>query len=173
MHSKMTTYFDNNVLPGQTYAHIDPVEMAALQSLQSPPLSDRLLRVTSRHSTREQERVKDLSVRERLEKARQDLSMVEKDHMVLGSATLEDGHGGCICNPLVSDLVDESIFRVFQSEGLRSDDAQHLMYAVHNCCDRFVTLDKDFLGKRDRLEAHCRGMKIVKPSELVPELARR
>jgi hypothetical protein len=46
------------------------------------------------------------------------------------------------------------------------------MYAVHNECDRFVTLDwKDLFPLRATIEPLCRGMKIVVPSELVAKLS--
>jgi hypothetical protein len=45
------------------------------------------------------------------------------------------------------------------------------MYAVHNRCDRFVTTDPHFLDRRATLEGSCRGLRIVRPSELSNELA--
>jgi hypothetical protein len=56
--------------------------------------------------------------------------------------------------------------------GVSDGDAKHLMYAVHNECDRFVTLDwKDLFPLRATIEPLCRGMKIVVPSELVAKLS--
>ena len=79
--------------------------------------------------------------------------------------------GGFITNPLVTDIVDDALFAALNAQGLRDAAARHLMYAVCNACDRFVTLDPDFLDRRDALEAQCRGLRIVKPSELVTELS--
>jgi hypothetical protein len=46
------------------------------------------------------------------------------------------------------------------------------MYAIHNKCDRFVTLDtRDLLPKRSALAPLCQGTKIVTPSELAAELS--
>jgi predicted nucleic acid-binding protein len=44
--------------------------------------------------------------------------------------------------------------------------ARHLMYAVHNKCDYFVTVDNDFLRRRSQLTPLCGNTKIVRPSEL-------
>jgi predicted nucleic acid-binding protein len=82
--------------------------------------------------------------------------------------------GGFIANVGVSDVVDEPLFEQLKNAGLasgkpsrRDSDALHLMYAVHHHCDWFVTLDSDFTTE---LEPLCRGLRIVRPSELVAEL---
>ena len=55
--------------------------------------------------------------------------------------------------------------------GLDDDsDAKHLMYAVTNGCDRFVTLDPHFFSRIAALEARCPSIRIVRPSELAAEL---
>jgi predicted nucleic acid-binding protein len=72
--------------------------------------------------------------------------------------------------PMVSEYVDANLYEKFKTAGLKDADARHLMYAVHNKCDRFVTTDTDFLSRRSRLAALCRDTKIVRPSELAAEL---
>ena len=67
-------------------------------------------------------------------------------------------------------FVDNELFNDLKSQGLDDSDARHLMYAACNECDRFVTLDPDFLNRRVSLEARCKGIRIVRPSELVAEL---
>jgi len=48
------------------------------------------------------------------------------------------------------------------------DDAKHLTYAVENDCDVFVTLDnQDILPNRAKLEAFCKGMRILKPTQFM------
>jgi len=75
-------------------------------------------------------------------------------------------------NPIVTEIVDEPLFSDLKKVGISDADARHLMYAVHNKCDRFVTLDtRDLLPKRSAVVPLCRGMKIVTPSELVAELS--
>ncbi len=80
-------------------------------------------------------------------------------------------NGGFISNPLVTDIIDEQLFARLKAAGLKDADARHLMYAAANGCDRFVTLDPDFLNGREVLQAHCQGLRIVRPSELVAELS--
>jgi hypothetical protein len=42
--------------------------------------------------------------------------------------------------------------------GISDGDARHLMYAVHNKCDRFVTLDTgDLLPKRSAVASFARA----------------
>jgi hypothetical protein len=75
-------------------------------------------------------------------------------------------------NPMVTEIVDEGLFSSLKKAGLSDGDARHLMYAIHNKCDRFVTLDtRDLLPKRWDVAPLCRGTKIVTPSELAAELS--
>src|SRR6516162_2627363 len=55
---------------------------------------------------------------------------------------------------MVTEVVDERLFSDLNKAGLLDGDARHLMYAIHNKCDRFVTLDTDdLLPKRSRTSA--------------------
>lgn len=98
--------------------------------------------------------------------------MVATDHVVLGFNNLSTRRGTTLTYPLVSDIVDEVLFSDLKNIGLKDADARHLMYAYVNTCERFVTLDPDFLDRRSALEARCSNLKIVKPSELVAELGK-
>jgi len=103
--------------------------------------------------------------------ARDDLSVVASDHKLLGFSHLYGPRGTMAVSPMVSDIVDEALFADLKAMGLRDDsDARHLMYAVENKCDRFVTLDPDFLDRRDALHVRCPTIRIVRPSELAAEL---
>jgi hypothetical protein len=42
---------------------------------------------------------------------------------------LTDPYWGCICSPLVTDIVDEPLMSNLIAAGLEIDDAKHLMYA--------------------------------------------
>jgi len=110
--------------------------------------------------------------RAELEAARGEMSAVATDHVLLGFSNLTGPYGTIAVNPIVTDIVDEALFANLKSIGLRDPDARHLMYAVANDCDRFVTLDRDFLDRQTALEARCRPLRIVKPSELAAELRR-
>lgn len=95
---------------------------------------------------------------------------MSEDHRVLGSNSVDLGYRGFIASPLVTDIVDEGMFARLQAEGLKNGDARHLMYALCNGCARFVTTDPDFLGRRSAIEAAYPKIRIVKPSELLPEM---
>ncbi len=87
------------------------------------------------------------------------------------SAFAPNGYGWFNKSPILTEVVDDYLFGTFKAAGPRDDaDARHLMYAVHNRCDRFVTTDPHFLDRRPELEKSCHGLRIVKPTELVSEL---
>src|SRR5439155_14653236 len=54
----------------------------------------------------------------------------------------EDPRFGTVStNPMVTEIIDERLFSDLKKAGISDSDARHLMYAIHNKCDRFVTLD--------------------------------
>jgi hypothetical protein len=72
----------------------------------------------------------------------------------------------------VTEVVDDPLLAAFTTAGLKdAADARHLMYAVHNKCNRFVTTDPHFLTRRAKLTPLTRGLLIKKPSELAAEMA--
>jgi len=171
MPTAMRTYLDNVIVSGRIRADLDSVEMTAIQQLQRLAERGRLQLVTSRESWREQERTQDLGVRTALHEQRGDVPVVHDDHRLLGFSSLQDQYGGFVANPLVTDVVNEALFAALTAAGLKSADARHLMYAASNGCQRFVTSDPDFIGRRSVLEARCQELRIVKPSELAAELS--
>ncbi len=167
----MKVYLDNVIASGKVLSDLEPPdEMAAVRTIEKCASQGALDVCTSRESWREQSRTRDGAKRETLEQARSDIPVVEKDHEVLGFSLQQDQYGGFIASPLVTDVVDNELFNDLRSQGLDDQDARHLMYAACNGCERFVTLDPDFLTRRVGLEARCKGIRIVKPSELVAEL---
>ena len=118
--------------------------------------------MTSRESWREQEQAQDPLDRVALEEGRSEVPVVRDDHRVLnlgpGFAHSQDYLGGFIANPIVTDIVDEQLFNDLKSAGLKPPDARHLMYAVTNRCQAFVTLDGHFLKRRRELESLCRDI---------------
>jgi hypothetical protein len=66
-------------------------------------------------------------------------------------------------------LVDAPLFVALANAGLEPADARRLMCAAANSCDRFVTPDPGF-DNNTVAEALCRGLVIVKPSELAAEI---
>jgi hypothetical protein len=144
--------------------------MEALRRIESAHSAGILKMVTSRESWREQERTKDPVKRAKLEAARSELSAVVTDHVLLGFNHLEGRYGTISASPIITDIVDEVLFADLKRIGLSDSDAKHLMYAFTNACDRFVTVDPDFLNRRASLEARCQSLRIVTPSELAGEL---
>ncbi len=165
----LRAYLDNNVTSAITRGDLKAPELAALRKLLALRRLGKLILETSRQSVREMERAKP-QYQAKLKEGLSEVGLAENDHKVLGSYTLADQYGGFICNPLVTDIIDEDLYRQLVNAGLESDDAKHLMYAVHNAFDRFVTCDKDFLNRRDDLEKRCGPIQIQKPSELAAEL---
>ena len=167
----MRVYLDNVAASGRVLGDLEPIsEQKALEEIEHAHSTGRIKRVTSRESWREQDRTKDATKHALLAAARAEVSVVVSDHVVLGSANLSDSRGTTMAYPLVSDIVDDTLFSDLKKIGLRDADARHFMYASFNECDRFVTLDPDFLKRRTALEARCSNLKIVKPSELATEL---
>ena len=108
----------------------------------------------------------------KLRESRGKIEVVPDDHRVIGFWNQEGRFGTDSTNPMVTEIVDEGLFSDLKKAGLSDDDAKHLMYAIHNKCDRFVTLDtRDLLPKRAQVAPLCRGTKIVTPSELAAELS--
>jgi predicted nucleic acid-binding protein len=169
----MKVYLDNVIASGIVNGDLDPPEeMDAVHALVKADEKGQIEIYTSRWSWKEQDRTSKDLVRVRLKESRGKIEVVADDHRVLGSWNLEGPRFGTVStNPMVTDIVDEGLFSDLKKAGISDGDARHLMYAVHNKCDRFVTLDcRDLLPKRSDVAPLCRRTKIVKPSELAAEL---
>ena len=166
----MKVYLDNVIVCGRVRSDLHAAEMEAVRAIEAAEKDGRLELVTSRESWREQDRTKDDAVRSELQLDRPNVPVVAGDHCLLGFHHQQDLLGGFIAYPLVSDIVDEALFNAFKAAGLREADARHLMYAVTNGCHMFVTTDLHFLDRKHQLELLCRGLLIVRPSDLVAEL---
>jgi predicted nucleic acid-binding protein len=169
----MKVYLDNVIVSGLTRSDLQPLEMGAVGCLCQEAAKGMLTILTSRESWREQERTNDPAVRKVLKDSRGDIRVIQDDHRVLGFSNQSDQYGGFIAYPLISDIVDEALFADLKKGGLKDPDARHLMYVICDHCDIFATLDPDFIGRRKDLESMCRGLRILKPSELWAELSER
>jgi predicted nucleic acid-binding protein len=169
----MKVYLDNVIVSGMVRGDLHPPEeMAAVHALVKADKKGQIEIYTSRWSWAEQERTRDDLLRVRFKESRGKIEVVVDDHRVLGFWYQEGRFGTVVTNPMVTEIVDERLFSDLKKVGLSDDDARHLMYAIHNKCDWFVTLDtRDLLPKRSDVAPLCRGTKIVKPSELVAELS--
>ena len=168
----MKVYFDNVIASALVRGDLaERDEMEALNHLRTLLSVDQLEIVTSRESWREQERTRDPEARAQLLNARASLEVVAHDHRVLGFNTIDLGYRACIASPLVTDVIDDSAFAHLTGIGLKPSDARHVMYALGNDCVRFVTTDPDFLTRRGLIEASYPSIRVVKPSDLLKEIA--
>jgi hypothetical protein len=100
-----------------------------------------------------------------------EVSVVQADHRLLGFNNVDLGRYGFISSPIISDIVNEDLFAKLRAAGLEDADAKHVMYAVANRCQVFVTLDtRDILPRRSAVEAVSLPMRILRPTELMAEL---
>jgi hypothetical protein len=166
----LRVYLDNVAASGRVLNDLSAGEMAAIARIERAHAVGGLKRVTSRESWREQEKTRDLAKREALEAARDEVSVVQADHVVMGFASDFGPRGTSVAYPLVSDIVDPPLFADLQRLGLKEADARHFMYAVTNHCDWFVTTDRDFLDRRDSLQTRCPRIRIGRPSDVADEL---
>jgi hypothetical protein len=152
---------------------LDPsTEMAAVDRIEQLHAEGRIKIVTSKMSKIEQARAKEPAVRTALVEHSNDVSMVQADHRLLGFNNIDYGQLGFISNPIITDIVNDTLFAQLGVAGLKDADAKHVMHAVENDCQVFVTLDnRDLLPQRVAVEAVCGGMRILKPTELVAEFA--
>ena len=145
--------------------------MAAVRSLLKAEKAGKIEIVTSRETWRDQEKAKDPTVRAKLAQSRGETPVVSNDHKLLGIHNQMGLLGTAVAAPIISDIVDDALFKSLKTAGLEDADARHLMYGACNGCDRFVTTDTDFMSRRPQLEALCQGLKIVTPSELASQLS--
>jgi hypothetical protein len=165
----MKVYFDNVIVSATVTPDQSPGEMAALEKLVAAFVDGKIDVETSRLAWDEQDKAKG-TIKSKLLAARERFPVVPNDTKLLGINTTYY-EGGFMSSPRLTRIMDEALYETFRATGLKEPDAQHLMYAVHDCCDRFVTTDSDFLkSRRPTLEASCRGLLIRRPSELVSEL---
>jgi predicted nucleic acid-binding protein len=170
----MKAYLDNVIVSGMVRGDLQPPEeMAAVGALAKADEKRQIEIYTSRWTWAEQDRTGDEFVRVKFKEFRGKIEIVADDHRVLGFWNDEDPRFGTVStNPMVTEFVDERLFSDLKKAGISDGDAKHLMYAIHNKCDRFVTLDTyDLLPMRSDVAPLCRGTKIVRPSELALELS--
>jgi hypothetical protein len=176
MEARVKIYLDNVIVCGQicgdikTRGDIDGREVEAMNRIYSAGGCGDVEIVTSRESHREQERTRDPVRRSLFDRRRNDTPTLSDDHLVFGFQHSQDHYGGFVASPIVSDVVDLALLNDFRDIGLKEGDARHLMYAVHNRCDWFVTTDPDFIERRTRLEIRSRGLRIAKPSEILDHI---
>jgi len=168
----LRVYLDTVITSGRVQRDLSPVsEMAAVDRLEQLHAEERIKIVTSKWSRVEQERTKNPERRAAFAARANEVSMVQSDHKLLGFNSIDYGRRGFISYPLISDVVNDDLLARLKAASVEHDDAMHVMYAVENNCQVFVTLDdKDLLPRRAAIEGFCSGIRILRPTELVEEL---
>lgn len=168
--SIFNVYFDNDVASAVSRRDWDKAELDAIDRLLEAKRAGKIALGTSCQSPREMERAP-TPHQAKLKTGLSELDLAKDDHKVLGFHTQTDQYGGCISNPLVTDIVEDQLYSDLLAGGLRTDDAKHLMYAVDNGYQRFLTCDNGILSRRVGLEKRCPSIRIQRPSELAAELS--
>lgn len=164
----MLVYLDHSAISAMVRRHQQPAQTAALDWLFDKAEQHNLQFTTSRESAREIGRTLDAEQLDALKVVYLKIKELKDDHVVLSVG----GHGDRwtrVWMPFVSDVVDQSVFDKLGQIGLKGSDQKHLMYAIHNKCDVFLTLDRrDFIerSRRTKIEAAYPSIKVRTPAEL-------
>jgi hypothetical protein len=168
-------YLDNVIVSGYALRdlRLDEAEIEAVDRLYAMHDEGIIKRVTSKISAIEQARTQDLEKRATLAASAHLVSVVQNDHRLVGFSHLDYGARGFISYPLLDDIVDPVLFEQLTAGiGLKDADAKHVMYAVANDCDYFVTVDtRDLLPNRSAIEATCPKLRVMWPTEAVAAIA--
>jgi hypothetical protein len=166
---RMKVYFDNVIVSGRVREDLSPKEIRAVEHLMIAEEGSILEIVTCREAWQAQESIRNPAERAECETSPPSIPMVRHNHGLLRIERQRALHRGLAAQPLPIELVDAPLFVELANAGLKPLDARHLMYAVANRCHRFVTLGADF-DSCPALRTLCRGLLIVKPSDLSAEI---
>ncbi len=172
MSEKIRIYLDNDIASSISRRDLEVMELAAVDQLLDANRHSHVSVEVSRQSWREMERAP-AKYHEGLKSGIKGLSVLRDDHTVLGSHTNVDQFGGCVCNPIVTDIVNDQLFADLCAAGLKCDDAKQLMYAAHNGCQFFITCDGGILARRNKIEVLWAAIQVCRPSECVEQLTKQ
>ena len=164
-------YLDNDISSAISRRDLSETELVALDQLLELARAGKIALGTSRQSHREMERAPS-KYQGQLKRGLTGLDIASDDHRLLGFSTSSDQYGGFFAGPLITDIVDEQLHAKLLGVGLKRDDANHFMYAVHNGFEWFVTKDHNFLNRSDLLASLSPSITICTPTKLVSELSR-
>ena len=171
--NKLQVYLDTVIASAIKLQDLhDPKEEAALEELKRIERTGVIEFRISREVRHEVDRTREPDKKARLKEHASELGNVKEDHRLEGFNIQDYGRYGFISSPLISDVVDESMFEALTTDGLKRGDAIHFVNAVTNKCDVFLTTDPDFMDRRPQLEAQYPPIRIMKPTELLAELKR-
>jgi hypothetical protein len=149
-------------------------EREALEELLRLRESRKILMFRSRVNRAELEATKNPIKKDKLRADYEALDQIPIDENPIGSFNITDHIGGCISNPIVSDILDENLYGEIIRDCLgkkNHKDAHHITHAYCNDCNVFLTRDKRIIKRRQWLEKRLPGLKIQRPSELLAELS--
>jgi predicted nucleic acid-binding protein len=164
----LKVYLETSVISALERRDQPDVEMTALYSLVQLAKEGTLTLVTSRESIREIGRTPIATTKAALMKHYVAIEELKDDHVLLSIGNYSD-RWTSISWPIISDIVDQAVFAKLGEIELTGSDQKHLMYAIHNKCDVFLTFDRyDFIkgGRRAEIEASFPSIKIRTPGEL-------
>jgi hypothetical protein len=174
----MRVYCDTDTLFSNIKVHEDQPtvkrELETLEELFVYHRANKIVMFRSLVNRRELEETKNLTQLEKLRSDYESLPPLPKDERPYGAEFLiTDPNGGCISNPLVSDVQDEQTCAELKSR-LESRDAEHITQAICNHCDIFLTRDrKSIIKHRDWIEGRFSPIKVRLPSEALVEVKNR
>jgi len=151
-------------------------ELEALKKLLVYHSGKKIVMFRSLGNLRELEKTKNLRQLKKLCSDYESLPPLPKDERHYGSDTLiTEPYGGCISNPLVSDVQDEAICAELENRGLKRPDARHVTQAVCNGCDIFMTRDEKSIIRPHRawIETRFCPIKVCLPSQALAEVKSR
>jgi hypothetical protein len=145
-------------------------ERAALKKLLEMRAAGRLQMFRSQVNLVEVTNTKNDNQRDKLLADYMALDPVSKEENISGQQCIPGPTGSFISNP-VSDL-DSPVYKACRSQGLKERDTLHILRAVENGYDVFLTRDEDTIIRPHRrwLAKTFPCLKVRLPSELVAEL---
>lgn len=163
-----TAYLDNDVICGIAKKDLRAEEDAEMRWLLKLQCRARIRLATSEVAKRElgkwhgEKRPDAEVVYEGLQKVK-----YVEDHMLIGFNNQSSSQGGWSF-PMMED---DPVARALWDLGLTRTDSHHLMLAVREQCDFFVTCDRrTILSRRSSIEAAFLGIRLMLPSELRSEM---
>jgi hypothetical protein len=163
-----TAYLDNDVICGIAKKDLRVEEDAAMRWLLELQCQGRIYLVTSEVAKRELAKWNE-DKRPDAEKVYESLQWVKyiEDHTLMGYNNQWSCQGGW-STPIMED---DPVAKALWDLGLTRTDSHHLMLAIHDQCDYFVTCDqRTILCRRRPIEAEFLGIRLMLPSELRSEM---
>jgi hypothetical protein len=166
----MKIYIDTSCLRSNILRHSDSKSQREVAALEQ--LAERYSLFGSRLTLREAMETTNAARRDSLMLDHKALESISKDEKLLGFNSQSDQYGGFISYPIMQDCQDEGLRKELIETSLEPNDAEHLVQAVYNDCEVFLTRDENTIIKhRLWLEQRFPNLRIRLPSELLNELS--